>query len=194
MNLPNLLTVGRFFLTGGFIYFLNQNSDAGYVWAVIFFFLAMFSDYCDGYLARKYNLFTDFGKIMDPIADKFLILSAFFIFMRWRLIPAWIFYVIAFREVLVTVSRLLLMRKGKTLAAEREGKIKTIFQMAAVCLILAQPLLAVGLEYVRGVPSFVWLGLIKATGLLTPVGLASAVLLTAYSGMKYFWQNKRQLY
>ncbi len=194
MNWPNILTIGRFFLTLGFIYFMKAQGGFYYVLAIVCFALAVLSDFLDGYFARKFKLFTDFGKIMDPIADKFLILSAFFIFMQCGFIPPWMFYVIFAREGLVTVSRLSLMYKGKVLAAEQEGKLKTIFQMTAIILILIQPLLVWAPNFIFGVPLTFWPALIKFSTLLIPMVMAAAVLLTLYSGIKYFWQNRQELF
>ncbi len=194
MKLPNVLTVGRFFFTVGFIYFIKREGDFYYSLALALFALAAISDYWDGYLARKYNICTDFGKIMDPIADKFLILSAFFIFMQWQFIASWMFYAIAFREISVTVSRLSLMRKGKILAAEQEGKVKTVLQMVAIILILIQPLLARAPSFIFGFPVMIWPSLIKFSTVLIPMVIAAAVLLTVYSGIKYFWKNRTELF
>src|SRR5205085_3411379 len=82
------------------------------------------------------NIHSNFGKIMDPIADKFLVLSVFFIFVQRNVIPYWMFYLIFIREVLVTGSRIIAIRRGQVLAAEKAGKLKTILQLFAIWLIL----------------------------------------------------------
>ena len=187
MNGPNFLTVVRFFLAVGFIIFVQQPGLWPVVTAAVFFTLAALTDYFDGHLAKKHNLVTDFGKIMDPIADKFLILSAFFIFMKMNLIPGWMFTAVAAREILVTVSRLLAMKKGRVIAAEREGKLKTVFQMTTVFL-------ALGFLILNKIPSGpAWLhqqNFLFWEFCLIQVVMLAAVGLTLFSGAKYFWNNR----
>ncbi len=104
--------------------------------ALAVFLLACFTDWLDGYLARKYNTITDFGKFMDPIADKVLVLSAFFAFIQLDIIPAWMVVIIVLRESIITGLRLLAMAKGTVLAAQEGGKNKTVSQMIAIFTIL----------------------------------------------------------
>jgi CDP-diacylglycerol--glycerol-3-phosphate 3-phosphatidyltransferase len=136
VNLPNVLTVLRVILTGILIYCFLQDGLGPLLIALILFTAASLTDYLDGYIARKHNLISSFGKIMDPIADKFLVLSVFFIFMRKSLIVGWMFYFIFVREVVITVLRLIAMNRGKTLAAEGAGKLKTVLQIVSVYLII----------------------------------------------------------
>lgn len=136
MNIPNILTIARFFLTALFIYYILKADFISTVVAFGVFIVASLTDYLDGFLARKYNLITGFGKLMDPIADKFLVLSAFFVFAKLGFIFWWMFIIITLREVYVTVVRLLALRQGKVLAAESLGKYKTVLQMIAVYFIL----------------------------------------------------------
>ncbi|MBF0479248.1 MAG: CDP-diacylglycerol--glycerol-3-phosphate 3-phosphatidyltransferase [Candidatus Omnitrophica bacterium] len=136
MNLPNILTLLRFFLTGIFIFFACQNSLSSAFFALLAFSAAALTDYFDGYYARKHNLITDFGKLMDPIADKFLMLSAFGIFAVQQIFPMWMFVVIAIREIGITVWRIIAAHRGITLAAEKTGKIKTVCQIAVAIFIL----------------------------------------------------------
>jgi len=142
VNLPNTLTVSRIFLTVIFIIIFTQKGLEPKVFALIIFTLASLTDYLDGYIARKHNLISRFGKIMDPIADKFLLLSAFFIFMQMHLIAVWMFILIFAREVSVTGLRLFAIRKGLTLAAEGAGKVKTVLQIVSVYLIIIFSILA----------------------------------------------------
>jgi len=141
LNLPNVLTILRIILTIIFIYLFCQDSLGSRLMALIVFTCASLTDYFDGYLARKHNLITPFGKIMDPIADKFLILSAFFIFMQLQLIAVWMFIAIFSREVIVTGLRLGAVKRGAVLAAEGAGKLKTVLQIVAVYLIIIFTLL-----------------------------------------------------
>jgi CDP-diacylglycerol--glycerol-3-phosphate 3-phosphatidyltransferase len=135
-HLPNILTLFRIVLTVFFVVFLTRQGFVSMILAAVFFAAASITDYFDGYLAKKKNLVTDFGKIMDPIADKVLILAAFFIFARMDIIAVWMFVVIFLREFLVTMSRFKAMRKGRVLAAEKAGKLKTVSQITAISVVL----------------------------------------------------------
>jgi CDP-diacylglycerol--glycerol-3-phosphate 3-phosphatidyltransferase len=104
--------------------------------ALLTFLAASGTDLLDGYLAKRYNQVTDFGRLMDPIADKILMLSAFLAFVQMQLIPAWMVVVIVFREVAVTGLRALTLAKGKVIAADHGGKHKTASQVLIIFFIL----------------------------------------------------------
>ena len=135
-HLPNILTVLRIVLTLFFVAVISQEGLAPIVGAAVIFWAASLTDFLDGYLAKKNNLVSSFGKIMDPIADKFLILAAFFVFMRMHLVAAWMFVLIALREILVTASRLIAIRQGRVLEAEKAGKYKTVAQIVVISVML----------------------------------------------------------
>lgn len=135
-RIPNALTVLRIILTIVFLFLISQNGLLPKIFAFFIFLAASFTDFFDGYLAKKHSVTSDFGKLMDPIADKFLILSAFFIFTRLQIIAFWMFLIIFLREVMITVLRLKAMRQGRVLPAEKAGKYKTVSQMIVICLIL----------------------------------------------------------
>lgn len=132
MNVPNILTTARIFLTFLFIYFLLQSGLIAKSIALAIFILASITDYFDGYLARKYNLITTYGKIMDPIADKFLTLSAFFMLSNLGFFPLWMVIIIFIREIGITVLRFMAMRYNQVLAAEKSGKYKTVIQIVTI--------------------------------------------------------------
>lgn len=185
MNLPNVLTLSRIVLAIVLIFLLEESSSIGNILALIVFAIASLTDFYDGHLAKKRGLVSDFGKIMDPVADKILLLSAFGVLAHIGMIAWWMFLVIAVREILVTASRLLAMRQGQVLAAERAGKTKTVVQIIAVSAILLY-LVAQQSEYC--VPWFhnaqrVWASLNYGLMIL-------AVILTIYSGIDYF-RNKK---
>ena len=136
MNLPNVLTLSRIGFAFILVYLLLLNSLLGNIWASIFFIIASLTDFYDGYLAKKRGLVSNFGKIMDPIADKVMMLSIFFALAFIGMVAWWMVIVMAIREVWVTMDRLWCMHRGQVIAAERAGKIKTVFQMATVSLIL----------------------------------------------------------
>jgi CDP-diacylglycerol--glycerol-3-phosphate 3-phosphatidyltransferase len=134
--LPNILTVLRIPLAGLFVYFLLQPGLENKILAAVFFSLAVITDFLDGYLARKYKFLSNFGKLMDPIADKVLTLSAFAVFAWMHLFPWWMFAVVCIREVGITVFRLWAGAQGVVLAAEKSGKWKTALQMMVIIGVL----------------------------------------------------------
>jgi len=186
MNLPNILTISRLFFAVVLIVLLEQKSLLGNILSAIVFTIASLTDFYDGYLAKKKGLVSNFGKIMDPIADKVLLLSTFGVFAHLGLIAWWMFIIIALREVMVTASRLWAMRQGQVLAAERAGKIKTVVQIIAVSAILLF-LVARESEYCSywfyNVQS-IWLNINEGLMILV-------VVLTVYSGVTYFQSNNK---
>lgn len=136
MNLPNKFTLARIALTFVFMAFLFVHGLFAKAAALIIFSAASFTDWVDGYLARKYGQITDFGKFMDPIADKVLVLSAFFAFIELEIVPAWMVVVIVLRESIVTGLRLLALTRNIVLPAQEGGKQKTVSQMIAIFVIL----------------------------------------------------------
>lgn len=185
MNLPNILTVFRIFLTFIFIFFLYQAGLQAKVLALVVFTLASLTDFFDGYFARKYNLISRFGKIMDPIADKFLMLSAFFIFTQMYLIETWMFVIIFAREGIVTGLRLFAMRKGVAMEAEKAGKVKTVLQIVSVYLIMIFIVLVqLGID--------VQLGKTLVNGIY--VFMLGVVLVTLWSGLSFIWNNRKGIF
>jgi len=182
MNVPNVLTVLRIVMTVGFIQlFLDSHFAA----AAILFMLASVTDYWDGYLARKYQLVTAFGKIMDPVADKFLILAAFGLFASIEFVAWWIFWIIAAREIGITVFRFAAMAKGKVLAAEKAGKAKTILQMATIGVMLVFQMLISrwgDAFFQRPVSLFLAAGMVAL--------LWVSVIITVLSGISVIWNNR----
>ena len=136
MNLANKLTISRIVLAGIFILFLFIKGPGAKFMALALFMAACITDYYDGYIARKTNSITSFGKLMDPIADKILVLGAFLAFVQMNVIPAWMVIIIIAREFVITGIRMLALSQKKVLAAESGGKHKTISQMVAVIAIL----------------------------------------------------------
>ena len=175
MNLPNILTLSRIFLTCLFIIFAQQG-EPGAWGALVFFVLAVATDFADGYIARKYDLITPFGKLMDPVADKFLTLAAFFMLAFEGLVPLWMVLVIAVREILVTASRLQCMTRGQVIPAEQTGKIKTVVQMTTIIVALLYRAVGEGAENLLG---FYWQGAIILL-------IIFSVILTVWSGLEYF--------
>ena len=139
MNLPNKLTVARVILIPFFVFFLlNDSMNPYFKWvALAIFILASLTDLLDGKIARKYNLVTDFGKFMDPLADKLLVCSAMIGLIELGRIEAWIVIVIIAREFIISGFRLIAADNGRVIAASYWGKFKTTFQMFMVILMIA---------------------------------------------------------
>ncbi|MEI6561398.1 MAG: CDP-diacylglycerol--glycerol-3-phosphate 3-phosphatidyltransferase [Verrucomicrobiota bacterium] len=190
MNLPNRLTVTRFFLTLGFVAALSVDWRFGHTVALALFIIGSITDYADGYIARRYGLVTDFGKLMDPLVDKIMIAGAFICLVPppSSAIPAWAVVVIISREFLITGLRLLAASKGIVLPSEALGKHKTGWQIATVIFFLgilsAHEFRGLGLS-----PAF----LDAAQNRLGSPLIGIALGLTLYSGVGYLWKNRELL-
>lgn len=138
MNLANKLTLLRIVLIIPFIIILKLSQGSLMLKSVAFliFAFASLTDYLDGYLARKYGMVSNFGKLMDPLADKILVISAFLVFIEMNYIPAWMVIVIIAREFLITGIRSLAASDGHVIPAGYLGKVKTTTQMIAILLII----------------------------------------------------------
>lgn len=145
MNLPNKLTIFRVILIPFFVLFLLVDITAYDKWiALAIFIIASFTDFLDGHIARKYQLVTNFGKFMDPLADKLLVCSALICLIELDRIPSWIVIVIIAREFIISGFRLVASDNGVVIAASYWGKFKTTFQIVMICLMIADlPPLAV---------------------------------------------------
>ncbi len=136
-NLPNFLTVLRVLLVPFFIYFLIQDDFFFRLYALVIFLLASFTDLIDGYLARKWKQETEFGKFLDPLADKILVIGSFMTFILLdKQIELWMVLLIILRDMLITSLRWLAIQSGTSLHTTMMGKIKTAFQMGAIFVIL----------------------------------------------------------
>lgn len=192
MNIANRLTVARIILTFVFIFFLTfPFRDSWSLWAKVLslaiFIFAALSDFFDGRLAHRKNMVTDFGRLMDPIADKILVLAAFAAFVQMQLIEAWMFVIIISREILITSLRLFALNKGKVLSAAKAGKHKTASQMLVIFVILgfivSKEVMLTFLTWNPAWEKFFRHG-IYFLMLLT-------VILTLYSGLSYLWENRK---
>lgn len=140
MNLPNKLTMARVILIPFFVFFLlvPVAGDYSKYIALVIFIIASLTDLFDGKIARKYNLVTNFGKFMDPLADKLLVCSALICFIELDLLPAWIVLIIIAREFIISGFRLVASDNGVVIAASYWGKFKTTSQMIMIILLIAQ--------------------------------------------------------
>lgn len=138
MNLPNKLTVLRMIMIPFFVFFMLTDyiGEAGRWVSLAIFIIASLTDLLDGKIARKYNLVTNFGKFMDPLADKLLVVSALICLVETGQLAAWIVIIITSREFIISGFRLIASDNGVVLAASYWGKFKTTFQMIMVCLMI----------------------------------------------------------
>src|ERR1700722_1288293 len=192
MNLPNKLTLSRFALTVAFLEVMFSRIRYYETVALLLFSIASLTDYFDGKIARRDKLITNFGILMDPLADKILVCSAFIAFVGLAWIAAWMVVIIVARELTITGLRLLAASKNLVLAAERFGKHKTISQIVAIIAILVyhsyEQWGTLG-RYTFGLEIFgkPWIAYFM------PLSIWLAVALTFISGALYLWRN-RQLY
>ncbi len=178
MNLPNKITIARICLIPLFMVVLMCGANyqwANYhIWAALIFAVASLTDGIDGHIARSRNLISDFGKFMDPLADKLLVSTALICFIQLDWIPAYMAVIIIAREFIVTGLRTLAASKGIVMAAIMTGKIKTVIQMIAI---LCTMLFSEQISTVCGYP---------AIGFVT---MAISTLFTIYSGYEYIAKN-----
>ncbi|MCL2854606.1 MAG: CDP-diacylglycerol--glycerol-3-phosphate 3-phosphatidyltransferase [Defluviitaleaceae bacterium] len=177
MNLPNKLTIGRVCMIPLFVVSLH---GAGWGWydeitariiAASIFILAALTDFLDGYLARKLNLISDFGKFMDPLADKVLVMAAMVYLLWLGSIPPWVLVVVEGREFLIAGLRMLAAGKGIVISAGFLGKIKTIAQMVMI------PVVLVNFDH----PAAYWTGIVL---------IYACVALSIVSAVDYMWRNR----
>lgn len=166
MNTPNKLTVLRFILVPFFLVaaYYEKNQSMMII-STIVFSIASITDFLDGYLARKYNLVTDFGKFMDPLADKVLVAAALLFLIQVERVEAWLVVIIISREYAISIIRAIAATNGKVIAASGGGKAKTVTQMMAIIMLLLQIPFADIVMYI-------------------------CVALTLYSGIEYIWKNR----
>ena len=170
MTLASKITLLRVAFIPVYMVLMYISGPTAGIWmwlALAVFILASITDYVDGQIARKWNQVSDFGKFLDPLADKLLTIAAMVIFCEWGVIPAWALMLVLAREFAVTGLRLVAVGKGKVIAAGWSGKVKTASSMVGLCVLMAFPTVR-------------WLA-----GIVTGV----IVVTTIYSGVEYFIQN-----
>jgi CDP-diacylglycerol--glycerol-3-phosphate 3-phosphatidyltransferase len=189
MNVPNKLTISRFVLTLAFLAIVFARPAFYETIALALFSAAGLTDYFDGKIARRDHLITNFGILMDPLADKIMVCSAFIAFVGLDWVPAWMVVIVVARELAITGLRLLAASKNLVLAAERFGKHKTISQIVAIIALLVW----------HGYPQWGAAGKLFAIPIVwgpwvtwfAPLSLWVAVILTFTSGAIYLWRNRR---
>lgn len=170
MTLASKITFVRVLMIPAYLLTMYLSGGSAGTWMYVslaIFIIASLTDFVDGYIARHYNQTTDFGKFLDPLADKLLVLSAMSMFCQWGVFPAWALMIVLTREFAVTGLRLVAVQKGTVIAAGWSGKVKTASTMIGLCIMMALP----------GIPTLNW------------VVIAVIVATTVYSGAEYFVQN-----
>lgn len=170
MTLASKITLIRVLFIPVYMVFMYMSGGQTGVWMWIslgVFILASLTDYIDGQIARKYNQISDFGKFLDPLADKLLTIAAMLMFCQWGSFPAWALMIVLTREFAVTGLRLVAVGKGKVIAAGWSGKVKTASTMVGLCVWMVFP----GVELLSGIIT------------------AVIIITTVYSGVEYFIQN-----
>ena len=186
--IPNLLTTSRILLVPVFLYFLFSDFSHGKLLALIFFLIATITDAYDGKIARKHNIVTKFGIFFDPLADKILVLSAFYAFMFISdldtTIKLWMIILISFRDILVTLLRTIMQYKGITMITSKLGKIKTALQLITIHLIL---IFLIFNSYSIAIPSDLFYN--ESLYFLMVI----TTIITFYTGVHYFYHNYKTL-
>ena len=153
--------------------YLSGGQNGLWLWIALgIFIIASITDYVDGFIARKYNQVSDFGKFLDPLADKLLTIAALVMFCEWGIVPAWALMIVLTREFAVTGLRLVAVGKGVVIAAGWSGKVKTASTMVGLCILMA----------------------FSSVDWLSWTVIAVIVVTTVYSGIEYFIQNWKCLW
>ena len=166
MTTANKLTILRIILVPVFLGVLYAGFPGSNIWALIIFIVASLTDLLDGYIARHYNQITNFGKFMDPLADKILVMSARCWFVEVHQMPGWALAIVLLREFAVSGMRLVAVEQGKVIAAAWSGKVKTASTMVCLCLMMLN------------IPEW-----------LNTLCVIVIVATTVYSGIEYFMKN-----
>jgi len=178
MTTASKVTVARILLIPVFLVVALLNFPYSDLIALGIFILASVTDWVDGYIARKYDQITDFGKFMDPLADKLLVTSAMLVFVQFGRMPAWALMVILTREFAVSGLRMVAAAKGDVIAAAKSGKLKTLITIVGICFMLGSSDSGAILPHVALVDTII---------------VAIILIVTVYSGIEYFVKNGKVL-
>ena len=175
MTTASKITLSRVLMIPVYLVTMYLSHGQSNVWMYVslaIFVIASLTDFVDGYIARHYNQVTDFGKFLDPLADKLLTIAAMCMFCEWGVFPAWALMIVLTREFAVTGLRLIAVQKGTVIAAGWGGKVKTASTMVGLCVMMALPGIAI----------------------LSNIVIFVIVATTLYSGVEYFVQNWKCLW
>lgn len=175
MTTATKITLVRVLLIPVYLVLMYLSGGQPGLWQILslaVFIIASVTDFIDGHIARKYSQVSDFGKFLDPLADKILVIAAMAMFCEWDMFPAWALMIVLTREFAVTGLRLIAVGKGKVIAAGFSGKVKTASTMVGLCVMMA-------------FPHIIWIRW-TVTGII--------LVTTVYSGVEYFIQNWKCLW
>ena len=170
MTTASKITLVRVAMIPAYMVTMYLSGGAAGLWMYVslaIFIVASLTDFIDGYIARKYNQTSDFGKFLDPLADKLLVIACMCMLCEWGMMPAWALMIVLTREFAVTGLRLVAVQNGTVIAAGWSGKVKTFSTMVGLCFVMAFP----------------------TVGWLNTVVMVVIVVTTLYSGVEYFVQN-----
>jgi len=185
-HIPNALTLLRVVLTPVFLYLLYLGTPDAYVMSFFVFLFASLSDWADGSIARKYGYSSEFGQFMDPLADKVLVISTFLAFWLMGFAELWMVLIVIFRDVLITLFRSYMKRRGKSMRTSGIAKAKTTIQMIFIYTVLSYLL----------IENFRWLSVLRPVADILFshqvfwVLMLLTAMLTFYTGILYFFENK----
>lgn len=184
---PNILTILRVLITPACLYFMLTQGNYYNLIAMILFLIASVTDGVDGWYARKYQATTEFGKFLDPLADKILVMSVFIVFGIKNLIPWWMIFIVLFRDIFITALRSIMIRKGKSMVTRSFAKVKTGIQMFMIYFILT--FLAIkSIPFFQSIYTFLEKILIENHVMWVLMLLTT--MITLYSGILYLFENK----
>ena len=170
MTTATKITLLRVLMIPLFLVFMYLSGGTSNLWmwlSLAVFIIASVTDFIDGYIARHYNQVSDFGKFLDPLADKLLVIAAMSMFCEWGVFPAWVLMIVLTREFAVSGLRMVAGPKGKVIAAGKSGKFKTASTMVGLCVMMAFP----------------------GVDIINLIVIAMIAITTVYSGVEYFIQN-----
>lgn len=183
--IPNILTILRIVLTPYFLYILFWGNGDRYAWALLIFITAGITDIIDGQLARKFQVESKMGKLLDPLADKILVISAFISFVTLNIISAWMVALIILRDVVITIIRYMLEKSDMPMATSKLAKAKTGIQVGIIIAILLYQSLK---SY-----QFYWLTNPVDNLYLIPIFMFITVAVTIYTGIDYYRVNRASI-
>ncbi len=184
-QIPNILTITRILLTPVFIMLLFYEHPYSNFWALVVFVIASITDAYDGYVARKYDLETDYGRFLDPLADKILVSSAFISFAVMEIVPFWMVGLIIFRDLFVTGLRMVMNQKGFIMQTSKSAKVKTGVQIGFIIFVLV----VLGAKAFTFFPVTDLLAMIKEYKVIYYLTI-TVTSLTVLTGMNYLYTNR----
>ena len=184
--IPNMITLFRILLTPLFLYFLLSDGQYYMLFALIVFIVASVSDGVDGYIARKYGSVSEFGKFVDPLADKILIISSFIALIFLDIIPLWMVIIVVLRDVTVTAIRMIMIKRGNSIVTANIAKAKTVFQIVFIYVVISFKML-LQLPFMKFL--YPTINFLESNNFYWILMLITTIF-TLYTGILYLLDNK----